>query len=111
MPCSQEPNLLLPPLHPLCLCELNFLRHPQGVQHHAQTHIFSPDNAQDYQWIGLNDRTIEGDFRWSDGHSLVSSAGAPGRVGSPEEGDEDPQRETHSDGMQMLPEQLLDREL
>ncbi|XP_018429430.1 PREDICTED: brevican core protein [Nanorana parkeri] len=32
---------------------------------------FVNNQYKDYQWTGLNDRTIEGDFQWSDGNTVL----------------------------------------
>ncbi|XP_026573519.1 LOW QUALITY PROTEIN: brevican core protein [Pseudonaja textilis] len=36
-----------------------------------EEHSFLSSQYREYQWIGLNDRTIEGDFQWSDGSPLL----------------------------------------
>ena len=33
---------------------------------------FSTGLGHDNAWIGLNDRTVEEDFQWTDGNDLVS---------------------------------------
>lgn len=41
-------------------------------KNHIVLVCFCPGLGHDNAWIGLNDRTVEEDFQWTDGNDLVS---------------------------------------
>ena len=59
-------------VHNVCLCPQRWRQESGWKKNTYSTHLFHTANAQDYQWIGLNDKTVEDDFRWTDGTPLVS---------------------------------------
>nr|XP_061812055.1 brevican core protein-like [Nerophis lumbriciformis] len=44
--------------------------HLMSIMNPEEQHYIN-EKYREYQWIGLNDKTIEGDFRWSDGNLLI----------------------------------------
>uniref|UniRef100_A0A8C2X9D1 Brevican n=1 Tax=Cyclopterus lumpus TaxID=8103 RepID=A0A8C2X9D1_CYCLU len=61
----------------LCGGHLLSVMTPEEQDHVNGKNPQGRDKYREYQWVGLNDRTIEGDFRWSDGNPLNWFRGQP----------------------------------
>lgn len=46
--------------------------HVHVVSNLKSIFVCNAANGQDYQWIGLNDKDVQNEFRWTDGSPLVS---------------------------------------